>query len=97
MLQPLRQDISISANGIHHVFFGKYLPRVCGKRPHLSLEWYNWSAGYWFEKAIGRLSQRTKKEAHLGLERTARIRRWSFDHNGICPTGMASVQAQECA
>jgi hypothetical protein len=49
-----------------------------------------------FEQAIGKLSQRAEKEAHLGLERNARIYRWSFDHSGIYPAGMASVQAQEC-
>ena len=38
-----------------------------------------------------------KKEAHLGLEGTARIHRRSFDHSGIHPTGVASIQAQECA
>ena len=26
VLQPLRQDISISAHVIHHLFFGEYLP-----------------------------------------------------------------------
>jgi hypothetical protein len=31
------------------------------------------------------------------VERTARIHRRSFDHSGICPTSMASVQAQERA
>ena len=46
--------------------------------------------------AIDRLSQRTQKEAHVGVERTARIHRWSFDHNGIHPTSMASIQAEEC-
>jgi hypothetical protein len=48
-------------------------------------------------EATDRLSQRTEKEAHLGVERTARIHRRSFDHNGIYTTGMASVQAEECA
>jgi hypothetical protein len=48
-------------------------------------------------KAIDRLLQRTEKEAHLGVERTAWIHRRSFDHSGIYTTGMASVQAEECA
>ncbi len=48
-------------------------------------------------EATERLSQRTEKEAHLGVERTARINRWSFDHGGVYPTNMASIQAEECA
>jgi len=50
-----------------------------------------------FGKAIGKLPQRAEKEAYLGLERTAGVHRWSFDYTGICPTSMASIQAQECA
>ncbi len=46
---------------------------------------------------MGKLSQHTEKEAHLGVERTGGIHRWSFDHGGICPTSMASIQAEECA
>ncbi len=48
-------------------------------------------------ESTDRLSQCTQKEAHLGVERTAGIHRWSFDHGGIYPTSVASIQAEECA
>ena len=93
----LCQDSSTSASGMHHPFIGKMYPCIGRASPHLSFEWYNWPAGYQFDQTIDRLSQHTEKEAHLGLERAARIYRWSVDHGGICPTSMASVQAQERA
>lgn len=36
------------------------------------------------------------KEAYLGVERIAGIHGWSFDHSGVYPAGLASVQAEEC-
>lgn len=48
-------------------------------------------------RSNSRLSQRTEKGARLGVERTARIHRWSFDHGRIYPASMGSVQAEECA
>jgi hypothetical protein len=91
----VRQDISISAKGIHHLFFGKYLPEWVENILILASNGIIGGKIMVYD-AIDRLSQRTQKEAHVGVERTARIHRWSFDHNGIHPTSMASIQAEEC-
>ena len=89
-------NVSNRTNGICHHFVGGSYHGYVEDIPILGLNGID-GVEIMVQKAIDSLSQRAEKEARLGVERTARIHRWSFDHGGIYPTSMASIQAEECS